>query len=248
MTEDLFFSLSFLQSVSQLVTKKSKAKCKISDESHVECKCYIMYTFLLVYKFLLNYKFSPPSPLIFTETKTCSVIYGTQRCFDYVFSARSWSYLFREFCIRILGSFRVLHRLASKLQFTVFTYFHLPPSTPKSFCWSVCYQSAFKILTGVRDDTVVGGTALRARSSQVRFPIGLTGIFTVYFQPRYGTGVDSASNKSECKEYLLAGKGGRCVGLKILNQLHRNLGGLNLLENWRLFRACTGIILSFFKV
>jgi len=94
---------------------------------------------------------------------------------------------------------------------------------------------------------VVGGTALQTGRSRFRIPIGVTGIFTVYFQPRYATGVYSASNKNNYKEYLLAGKGGRCIGLKILNQLYRYFGGLKLLENWRLFQVSIGIILPFLR-
>jgi hypothetical protein len=33
------------------------------------------------------------------------------------------------------------------------------------------------------------------------------------FQPHYGPGVDSASNRNECQEYFLGGKDGRSVGL-----------------------------------
>ena len=36
------------------------------------------------------------------------------------------------------------------------------------------------------------------------------------FWPHYGTGVDSASNRKEYKEYSLGIKGGRCVRLKTL--------------------------------
>ena len=32
---------------------------------------------------------------------------------------------------------------------------------------------------------------------------------------RYVLGVDSASKRYDCQEYILGGKGGRCVGLKI---------------------------------
>ena len=39
---------------------------------------------------------------------------------------------------------------------------------------------------------------------------------TQSFQPHYGPGVDSASNRNEYKEYFLGGKGGRCVGLTTL--------------------------------
>jgi hypothetical protein len=39
---------------------------------------------------------------------------------------------------------------------------------------------------------------------------------TYSFQPHYGPGVNSASNRNEHQEYFLGGKGGRCVGLKTL--------------------------------
>ena len=39
---------------------------------------------------------------------------------------------------------------------------------------------------------------------------------TQSFQPQYGPGVDSASNRNEYQEYILGGKGGRCVGLTTL--------------------------------
>jgi hypothetical protein len=40
--------------------------------------------------------------------------------------------------------------------------------------------------------------------------------FTQYFWLHYGPGVDSASNRNECQEYLLGGKVGRCVRLTTL--------------------------------
>jgi len=40
---------------------------------------------------------------------------------------------------------------------------------------------------------------------------------TCSFRPHYGPGrIDSASNRNEYQEYLLGGKGGRCVGLTSL--------------------------------
>jgi hypothetical protein len=39
---------------------------------------------------------------------------------------------------------------------------------------------------------------------------------TQSFQPQYGPGVESASNRCEYQEYFLGGKGGRCVGLTAL--------------------------------
>ena len=36
---------------------------------------------------------------------------------------------------------------------------------------------------------------------------------TQSFRPLYGPGIDSASNRNECQEYFLGGKGGHCLGL-----------------------------------
>jgi hypothetical protein len=57
-----------------------------------------------------------------------------------------------------------------------------------------------------------------------------------YFTSRlhYGPGVVSASNRNENQEYVLGGKGGRCVGLTAFNYLNVQTvlksGNLNLLE------------------
>jgi hypothetical protein len=40
--------------------------------------------------------------------------------------------------------------------------------------------------------------------------------FSLTMMPRYGPGVDSASNRNEYQVYILGGKGGRCVGLTTL--------------------------------
>jgi hypothetical protein len=50
---------------------------------------------------------------------------------------------------------------------------------------------------------------------------------TLPFRPHYDPGVDPASNRNEYQEYLLWGKGGRCVGLTTLPPL-----GANCLEIW----------------
>jgi len=43
------------------------------------------------------------------------------------------------------------------------------------------------------------------------------GIFIdIIFPPHYGPGFDSASGRNEYQEYLLGGKGSRCVGLTAL--------------------------------
>jgi len=39
---------------------------------------------------------------------------------------------------------------------------------------------------------------------------------TSFYRPQYGSAVDSVSNRNEYPEYLLGGKGGRCLGLAAL--------------------------------
>jgi hypothetical protein len=61
------------------------------------------------------------------------------------------------------------------------------------------------------------GTALQARRSWVRFPIGSLEFFIPsILSDHYDLGVDSASNGNEYQGYLLGGNGGRCVGLTTL--------------------------------
>jgi hypothetical protein len=68
---------------------------------------------------------------------------------------------------------------------------------------------------GVRGGIFGWGTALVARRSRVRLPMGLSGFF-IYFRPHYDTGADSASSRYEYQESFLGGKGGRCVRLTML--------------------------------
>ena len=42
------------------------------------------------------------------------------------------------------------------------------------------------------------------------------GVFGIFHWHNPGSGVDSASNRDEYQEYVLGGKGGRCVGLTTL--------------------------------
>jgi len=64
---------------------------------------------------------------------------------------------------------------------------------------------------------------------------------TYSFQPHYGPGIDSASNRNEYQEYFLGGKGGRCVGLTNLPP-----SCADCLEIWEpqppgTLRACPGL-------
>jgi hypothetical protein len=82
-------------------------------------------------------------------------------------------------------------------------------------------------------------------------------LFCLKEQKHCGTGVDSSSNRNECQEYLLGGKGGPCVGLITLppsctdcleivgasiswnhKDLSRPLMGL-LKKSWRYFLNCS---------
>ena len=58
------------------------------------------------------------------------------------------------------------------------------------------------------------------------------------FRPRYGLGVDSASNRIECQEYFLEAKGGRCVELTL------PLSCAWELEPPATVRACAGMALN----
>jgi hypothetical protein len=64
---------------------------------------------------------------------------------------------------------------------------------------------------------------------------------TKSIRPRYDPGVESASNRNAYQEYILGGKGGRCVGLTtLLNSC------ADCLEIWEpqppgTLRACPGL-------
>jgi hypothetical protein len=65
-----------------------------------------------------------------------------------------------------------------------------------------------------RGSVVDWGTMLQAGRSRVRVP--MRWIFFSTFQPHYGPGVDSASNRNEYQESYWGVKGGRCVRLSAL--------------------------------
>jgi len=63
-----------------------------------------------------------------------------------------------------------------------------------------------------------------------------------------GPGVDSASNRNECQEYFLGGKGSRCLGLTTLQP-----SCADCLEIWEPYppgtpRACPGLYREFFTI
>ena len=78
-------------------------------------------------------------------------------------------------------------------------------------------------------------------------PAGVRGfLFDIKsFRSHYGPGVDSASNRNEYQEYLLGGKGGRCVRLTTYHHpvpLSRNLGTLNSWKAQGLSRPVMGLL------
>ena len=56
---------------------------------------------------------------------------------------------------------------------------------------------------------------------------------TQSFWSHCGPGVDSASNRTEYQEYLLGGKGGRCVGVRKLERVGLQLTEICNSENWK---------------
>jgi hypothetical protein len=64
---------------------------------------------------------------------------------------------------------------------------------------------------------------------------------TYSFRPHCGPGVDSASNRNECQEYFLGGKGSRCVKLTILI-LSCAFWGLNPWNHIGLSRPLMGLL------
>jgi len=64
---------------------------------------------------------------------------------------------------------------------------------------------------------------------------------TQSFQPHYGSGVDSASNRNEYQEYFLGSKGGRCVGLTNLAHSCANCLGIWEPQPPGILRVCPGL-------
>jgi hypothetical protein len=89
---------------------------------------------------------------------------------------------------------------------SVYDYQHFFPCEA-----SLLYFHRLIEIYGAPGGAVGSGTALQAGRLQVRFPMVSSEFFIDVIH--YGPGFDSASNRNEYQEYILGGKGGRCIGL-----------------------------------
>ena len=104
-------------------------------------------------------------------------------------------------CMQMLYNFlQILHSLCR--------YFTIYVDTSQSGLFSISsriIKTAGQLVESLRYKPV--GRGFHSRLCHWKFS------FTQSFRPRYGLGVDSASNRNEYQEYFPVGKGCRCVGL-----------------------------------
>ena len=123
--------------------------------------------------------------------------------------------------------------------------FYICPNVCKFVQFSGTFISKF--LINARGGAVGWGTALQAGRSRVRFPLVSLEFFNeIILLAALWLGVDSSSNRNEYQEYLLGGKGGRCVGLTTLPP-----SCAECLEIWEpqppgTLRACPGLYMDCF--
>jgi hypothetical protein len=69
---------------------------------------------------------------------------------------------------------------------------------------------------GIRGGAFIWGTVQRVERLRVRLLMGPLRFFIDIIQQHYGPGIDSNFKRNKYQEYLLGGKGGRCIGLTTL--------------------------------
>ena len=74
----------------------------------------------------------------------------------------------------------------------------------------------------------------------LRFPMESLGFYINIILQHCGPGNDLASKRSECQEYFLNGKGGRCVGLTTLLPSCADCLEIRVPQPAGTLRACTG--------
>ena len=129
------------------------------------------------------------------------------------------------------------HRLSQTFQ--TCTSIALQAGLRQSPCNQLFTNPALQGNIRVRGATVGWGSALQAGKSRARFPIGPLEFFTdLTFWPHSSPGVDLASDRNEYQEYVLGGRGGRCVWLTTLPPSCADCYEIWEIQPPRTIRAC----------
>jgi hypothetical protein len=105
-------------------------------------------------------------------------------------------------------------------------------------------QSKFRsrtVVIGASGSVVGWGTMLKDGRSRVRVPMWRIFQFTSSFQPHYGRGVDSASNRFEYQDSSCGVKGGRGVKLTNLSPSVSRLFRVSVVTDWFRLERSTSV-------